>query len=1423
MDNFTLKSSGNAAIDFVVTDDWGSGFTATMSIANQGDGNLDDWILEFDFPYEITNIWNAEIVSHQGNRYVIRHAGWNDTVPPDGTASFGFQGTPGEVTAPPSNVTLQGESLDTPTPLPTLGVNDVTLVEGDSGTTAATFEVELSAASDETVTVEYGTQAGTATAGSDYTPTSGTLTFAPGETVQTVTIPVTGDTLDETDETFTLNLANPSNAALATAQGTATITDNDAAPVLPELSIGNASVTEGSPATLWSGGFEDSNWEESWGVADSRSWGWQNASEIQDTNGDFGTVLRVEYPEGSASPSVSRNEGAALGGTQFLADLGLAPTDTLRLSYNVRLSENFDFVKGGKLPGLYGGTGNSGGNIPDGTDGFSTRYMWRRNGDGEVNAYLPTSESFGTSIGRGNWRFQPGVWHRLEQEVVLNDPNQSNGQLRVWFDDQLVLNETDLTYRTTDDLQIDGIFFSTFFGGGDSSWATPEDVYADFANFSVSDITPGASNAEFTVNLSEASDQTITVGYDTADDTAEAGSDYTATSGTLTFAPGDTTKTIAVPVTNDSEVEDNETFRVNLSDSTNATVSLGSGTGTIIDDDTAPAEPEVPADDDNAPPEPEVPADDVFTGAPMTVDFSVANDWGSGFTANMSIANPGESSIDGWTLEFTAPFEITNIWNAEIVSQEGNRYVIRNKSYNSTIPADGTVSFGFNGSNPNGVTVEPSDYVLNGESLGTSPALPTLAVNDVTVTEGDDGTTLANFTVELSEASDETVTVKYATADGSAEAGSDYTATSGTLTFAPGETTQTITVSVRGDELEEGDETFEVNLSDPSHATIVDAQGTGAIANDDSTPVQPQFSINDVTITEGDSGTKNATFTVSLSAASTEEVSVEYATADGSAEAGSDYTAQSGTLTFTPGQTTQTLTVPVLGDTLTEGSETFDVNLSNSTNAIIADSQGTATLLDNDSTASGAFNYGEVVQKSFYFYEAQRSGALPDDNRVSWRGDSALNDGADVGVDLTGGYYDAGDHVKFGFPMASSMTMLSWGVNEYRDAYAQMGQLDEALEAIKWGTDYILKAHVTENGETKAFWGQVGSGHVDHAYWGPPETMTMERPAFKIDAQNPGSDLAAEAAAALASASLAFRSTDANYADRLLENAIQLYEFADTHRGKYSDSITDASSFYNSWSGYQDELVWGATWLYKATGDNSYLDKAESYYQGVNRTWTQSWDDKAYGAAILLAQETGKARYRNDVEGWLDYWSDDSGAGITYTDGGLAWLDQWGALRYSANTAFLAGIYGDTVNDPNNRYSDFAEDQIDYILGENPNNRSYVVGFGENSPENPHHRGAHGSLTNNINDPVTNRHVLYGALVGGPASPDDNDYRDDRTDYIRNEVALDYNAGFTGAVARMYQEFGGDPLANFSNDLSVQNAPLGSGADSNLLASESAF
>ncbi|MEC4883317.1 MAG: glycoside hydrolase family 9 protein, partial [Scytonema sp. PMC 1070.18] len=486
-------------------------------------------------------------------------------------------------------------------------------------------------------------------------------------------------------------------------------------------------------------------------------------------------------------------------------------------------------------------------------------------------------------------------------------------------------------------------------------------------------------------------------------------------------------------------------------------------------------------------------------------------------------------------------------------------------------------------------------------------------------------------------------------------------------------------------------------------------------------------------------------------------------------------------------------------------------NITPPTDNITPPTDNTKPPTDNISPQTpqqSTFNYGEALQKSFLFYEAQRSGDLRANNRIAWRGDSALNDGYDANndgdvkdpgdVNLTGGYYDAGDHVKFGFPMASTMTMLGWGVVEYRDAYKNSGQLDEALDAIKWGTDYILKAHVTDEKGTKEFWGQVGAGDLDHSYMGPPEKMTMERPAFKIDRENPGSDLAAEAAAALAAASIAFRPTNSAYADTLVKNAKQLYDFADTYQGTYSESIPDASKFYNSWSGYQDELVWGAAWLYKATGDKSYLTKAESNYQGV---WTQgshNWDNKQNGAAVLLAQETGNEKYLKDVEGWLDYWSDKSGGGVKYTDGGLAWFDQWGSLRYSATTAFLAGVYSDTVNDNGDRYSKFAESQIDYMLGKNPNNLSYMVGFGDNFAKNPHHRGAAGGdgSWDHFNSSQPNEHILYGALVGGPASASDSDYVDSRTDYIRNEVALDYNAAFTGAVARMYQKYGGDPLSN---------------------------
>lgn len=435
--------------------------------------------------------------------------------------------------------------------------------------------------------------------------------------------------------------------------------------------------------------------------------------------------------------------------------------------------------------------------------------------------------------------------------------------------------------------------------------------------------------------------------------------------------------------------------------------------------------------------------------------------------------------------------------------------------------------------------------------------------------------------------------------------------------------------------------------------------------------------------------------------------------------------------------------------------------------------------------------YGEALQKSFLFYEAQRSGELPEDNRIAWRDDSALNDGDDVGIDLTGGYYDAGDHVKFGFPMASSLTMLAWGGVEYADAYEASGQWDELLDAIQWGTDYLLKAHVSDGQTTQVLYAQVGDPSVDHQYWGSPEDMTMARPTYWIDPTKPGSDLAAETAAALAAASMLFRSTDVAYADQLLDNAKQLYTFADTYRGRYSDSIPEVQPYYNSWSGYGDELAWGAAWLYRATGEQQYLSQAQQNYVGLNIDWTQSWDNKSYGTAILLAQATENQEYRHDVELWLDNWITGD---IQTTAGGLAWLDQWGSLRYSANTAFLAGVYSDTVNSAEGQYDAFSQQQIDYILGKNPTQQSYVVGMGDNFPQYVHHRGASG--TTDINDPAPNQNILYGALVGGPSLPSDTAYIDDRTDFISNEVALDFNAGYTGAVARLYGQEGGELLSD---------------------------
>jgi len=837
----------------------------------------------------------------------------------------------------------------------------------------------------------------------------------------------------------------------------------------------------------------------------------------------------------------------------------------------------------------------------------------------------------------------------------------------------------------------------------------------------------------------------------------------------------------------------------------------------------------------------------------VIVRFTLTNDWGSGFQGDVTIVNKTDQTLAGWNLAFDLEREISSVYGARVALRSGARYIFDGApfTWNSAIPPRGTVKFGFLGS-PGRPELQPckASFAHAGSPPSPTPVppppptpaptpvptpVPTPAPTPAptptpsptpTPTPGSPNAVFTNkqVTVTFKVTSDwltglqTQVDIKNRTAaplqDWRLTLILDRTITNiwnarvarrsgSTIVFDATNTKWNRTIPAGG-RVTFGFITQPGNLRTPPTGFQFRSLGTTPAPTPVPTPVPTptpaprQFSIADLTVDEPASGNSIVQVVVTLNAPATTATSVTYRTRDISARAGTDYVAAGGTLQFEAGATKKTIPISILADAATEGPELFALDLLAATGASLLRATAVVTLRDR-ATPTTTFNYGEVLQKSLYFYDAQRSGPLPPNFRVKWRGASAQQDGAEHGVDLTGGYYDAGDHVKFGLPLASSLTLLAWSGLEYPQGYAATGQKAFLLDAVRWGTDWILKASPAPN----VLYGQVGTGSADHSFWGPPERMTMPRPSYRLDAQRPGTEVAGESAAALAAAHLLFQNEDPAYAARLLDRARSLFAFADTHRGSYVDSIPDARNYYNSYSGYFDELIWSAAWLHRATGETAYLTKAETLFAerfaNAGARWTHSWDDKSYGAAVLLAQLTGKQIYKTFAQRWLDYWTVGfNGSRIAYTPGGLAWLDQWGSLRYAATTAFLAGIYADRVGDVGTRYRDFARAQIDYMLGKNPAGRSYVVGFGQNPPRNPHHRGAHGSTTNNINVPAQNRFVLYGALVGGPSAASDTAYRDDRTDYVSNEVALDYNAGFTGAVARLAASLGGTPIPNFA-------------------------
>ncbi|XP_061999460.1 endoglucanase 2-like [Rosa rugosa] len=458
-------------------------------------------------------------------------------------------------------------------------------------------------------------------------------------------------------------------------------------------------------------------------------------------------------------------------------------------------------------------------------------------------------------------------------------------------------------------------------------------------------------------------------------------------------------------------------------------------------------------------------------------------------------------------------------------------------------------------------------------------------------------------------------------------------------------------------------------------------------------------------------------------------------------------------------------------------------------------------------------NYANALQLATQFFDAQKSGKLVK-NRVAWRGDSGLQDGSEEGLDLSKGMYDAGDLLKFGFPMAFTATVLSWAILEYGDQMKEVKQLGHAHDSLKWITDYLINAHPSPN----VLYIQVGDPELDHNCWQRPETMTERRPLVQINTSFPGTEVAAETAAAMASASLVFRKIDSSYSKSLLKHAEQLFNFADTYRGSYSVSIPQVQGFYNS-SGYGDELLWAATWLYHATGDLDYLKYVTEQHGPTFAIWGSpswfSWDDKHAATQVLMsrisffgaielpmAENLDLQMYRKTAEVFLCGLIPDSPtAAPDRTDNGLIWVEEWNCLQHAMSSAFLAVLYSDymVTSQTEMLYCDgkiykpedlrsFAISQADYALGKNPMKMSYLVGHGGNYPQQVHHRGSSIPVDADtgcrdgfkwLYSPDQNPNVAVGALVGGPFQNDS--YMDIRNNSKQGEPST-YNSALIVAL-----------------------------------------
>jgi hypothetical protein len=795
-------------------------------------------------------------------------------------------------------------------PSTTISVSDASATEGNSGLSGVTFTVTLNAASTQTVTVNYSTAAGTATAGTDYQSLSGTLSFAPGQTSKTVTVYAIGDTAIEPNETFTLNLSGATNASISRAQGTGTILDDDS----PGLSVGNASVIEGNGGT----NYVSFNVTLSPSAAQTVTVSYATASGTATSGSDFtATSGTLTFYAGQTSNTIYVPVTGDLNyetDETFTLNLSNAVNATIRSGTGTGTILNDDGIPSLSVTDITNGEGNY---------ATSTGYAYVSL---SASSYQPITFTYSTANGTA----LAGVDYAASSGTLTINPGQTGLSFPITLYGDTTPEPTKAFY-----VNVSSVTNATLARPqGTVTIANDDGPTVSIYGNSITEGNSGTQLLTFTVQLSAPATQTTTVDYATSDGSTTAGSDYQATSGTLTFNPGEMTKYVSVVVYGDTTYEQNDFFYMRLSNAAYCVIGGTNyqATAYINNDDAAPT---LSVNDVSV-----VEGNSGTVNAVFTVSLSAV----SGLPATtyyQTVAGTATSGTDYYSISGGYIYIPVGQTSATVsVTVRGD----------TTIEADET--FVLNLYSPGSATLGRA----NGTGTIVNDDFPVVSAAAASVVEGNSGATPLTFTLSLSAATPQTVTVNYSTADitgpvggggqpPAATAGVDYQAASGTVTFAPGQTTATVTVLVYGDNAVEQDEQFGLVLSNPVKATLSALPGNyGTIVNDD----VPAVSVGDATATEGNSGTTALTFTVSLDQPGFSAVTVHFASADGTATAGTDYQAVSGDLTFAAGQTQKTVTVFVNGDTLSEADEAFFVNLSSPTNATLARSQATGTILNDD-------------------------------------------------------------------------------------------------------------------------------------------------------------------------------------------------------------------------------------------------------------------------------------------------------------------------------------------------------------------------------------------------------------------------------------------------------------------------------------------